>query len=51
VKQHIEYFSECYPVQSEPVKYPQLWPIVQAHDDLRNQRFQIVRTGRMSVSQ
>ncbi len=35
VKEYVEYFSEHYPIQTEPGKYPRLWPIVQAHDEPR----------------
>jgi hypothetical protein len=35
VREYVEWFSERYPVQTEPGKYPQVWPIVQAHDDPR----------------
>jgi len=35
VKEYVEYFGERYPIQTEPGKYPRLWPIVQAHDEPR----------------
>jgi hypothetical protein len=35
VKDYVEYFSERYPVQTDPDKFPKLWPIVQAHDEPR----------------
>jgi hypothetical protein len=35
VREYVEWFSEQYPVQTRSGKYPQLWPIVQAHDEPR----------------
>ena len=35
VKEYVEYFSRRLPIQTEPGKYPRLWPIVQAHDEPR----------------
>lgn len=35
VREYVEYFSEHYPIQTEPGKYPRLWPIVQAYDEPR----------------
>jgi hypothetical protein len=35
VKEYVAYFSERYPIQTEPGKYPRLWPIIQAHDEPR----------------
>ena len=35
VKEYVEYFGQRLTIQTEPGKYPRLWPIVQAHDDPR----------------
>ena len=35
VKEYVEYFSRRMPIQTEPGKYPRLWPIIQAHDEPR----------------
>ncbi len=35
VKEYVEYISERLPIQTEPGKYPRLWPIIQAHDEPR----------------
>jgi len=35
VKEYVEYFGERYAIQTEPGKFPRLWPIIQAHDDPR----------------
>jgi hypothetical protein len=33
VRAYVEYFSERYPIRTEPGEFPRLWPIVQAYDD------------------
>ena len=35
VREYVEYFSQRMPIQTEPGRFPRLWPIVQAHDDPR----------------
>jgi hypothetical protein len=35
VRDYVEWFGSNYPVQTEPGKFPQMWPIVQAHDEPR----------------
>jgi hypothetical protein len=35
VKEYVEYFSRRMPIQTEPGRYPRLWPIIQAHDEPR----------------
>jgi hypothetical protein len=35
VRDYVEWFGSRYPIRTEPGSFPQLWPIVQAHDEPR----------------
>ena len=39
----MEYFSERFDIETEPGKYPRLWPIVQAHDEPRIEPDELAR--------